>query len=253
MNETRPPDDPGRAGYRLGADDAREADEFESLAAATLGAAAPPVTPRPELKDELMSRIDALSRPDDDAASARHLASVPSTAPAAPAPPTPAAATPGPAERKAAARWRRPAVIIASVAAAFALFAGGLAVGTAVQPSSTTSASALTQVVAAPDAQHLAASFGSDKGSVAVVASAELGRSVIVMKNAPAPPSGKTYEAWYLRDGAAIPAGTVDPSGTVTTMTLDGTYSAGDGIALTVEPAGGSKQPTTKPVFAVQT
>jgi anti-sigma-K factor RskA len=145
-------------------------------------------------------------------------------------------------------------VLIASVAAALALFAGGIAVGGLVHPASTVSAqSTLSQVVAAPDAQHATAALGTTDGSVAVISSAQLGKSVVVVTNAPPPPSGKTYELWYLRGGSATPAGTMTPTGRVTTMALTGQFTSGDTIGLTVEPAGGSPKPTTPPLFTVTT
>ena len=65
---------------------------------------------------------------------------------------------------------------------------------------------------------------------------------------APAP-AGKTYEAWVIGSSGPIPAGTFDGGGTVV-LDLTAQARPGDQIAVTVEPAGGSKQPTTKPIGA---
>ena len=71
----------------------------------------------------------------------------------------------------------------------------------------------------------------------------------------PAPPPGKAWEAWVLRPAgsglAAVPAGTSE-RGEVFVMSLTAPLGAGDGVAITLEPATGSAQPTTQPVLAVE-
>ena len=54
-----------------------------------------------------------------------------------------------------------------------------------------------------------------------------------------------------IRDGTTRPAGTFDGDDTV--VVLDRRVSSGDTVAVSVEPRGGSKQPTTKPLFAAKT
>jgi anti-sigma-K factor RskA len=246
MNNPTPPLHK-RAGYRLGADDDREADEFEILAAATLAIVVTPLPPRPDLKAELMDRIDALENL-EGARSRPGFPSIPHGLTAAAADSHESRLLT--AERKARARWRRPTGILAAAAAAIALFVGGVVAGGTIHHSDPTQ-TPLTQVIAAPDARQASAPIGNRGGSVSVVRSAELGTSVAVFRDVPPAPSGKTYELWYIRDGAATAAGTVDPSSAVTTKALTGTFRAGDTIALTVEPAGGSKQPTTKPLVTI--
>jgi len=69
----------------------------------------------------------------------------------------------------------------------------------------------------------------------------------------PAPQPGKTWEAWVLRPGGsgltAVPAGTTE-RGDVFVMSLTAPLGAGEGVAITLEPAAGSAQPTTEPVLA---
>lgn len=71
----------------------------------------------------------------------------------------------------------------------------------------------------------------------------------------PAPPPGKAWEAWVLRPSAsglaAVPAGTSD-RGDVFVMSLTAPLGAGEGVAITLEPAAGSAQPTTQPVLAAE-
>jgi anti-sigma-K factor RskA len=60
-------------------------------------------------------------------------------------------------------------------------------------------------------------------------------------------PQGKTYEAWVIHGQAAVPAGLFDGGGKLT-LTLTRPAKPGDVIAVTIEPAGGSKSPTTAPI-----
>jgi anti-sigma-K factor RskA len=68
-----------------------------------------------------------------------------------------------------------------------------------------------------------------------------------------AAPSGKTYEAWVIPAGRSPRPAGLFRDGTSTTVRLHGTVPQNAVIAVTVEPAGGSKAPTTKPFFSTQT
>jgi anti-sigma-K factor RskA len=67
-------------------------------------------------------------------------------------------------------------------------------------------------------------------------------------------PSGRTYEAWVIPAGGASPrpAG-LFAGGATTTVHLRGTVPQHAVVAVTVEPAGGSPQPTTTPFFSTRT
>jgi len=78
------------------------------------------------------------------------------------------------------------------------------------------------------------------------------GRILIALRHLPALPKGRTYQAWTLRRGAK----TVTPSITFTPdagglALVELPERAGDvaAVAVSVEPEGGSKQPTSKPNF----
>ena len=60
-------------------------------------------------------------------------------------------------------------------------------------------------------------------------------------------PAGKTYEAWVIRGSVALPAGVFEGGGTVE-LRLTQSAKPGDKIAVTVEPKGGSRKPTTTPI-----
>ena len=66
-------------------------------------------------------------------------------------------------------------------------------------------------------------------------------------------PSGKTYEMWIVPGGNiedANRAGLFPGSDGTEIVGVEGTVSAGDLIAVTVEDAGGVDAPTTAPVVA---
>jgi hypothetical protein len=74
------------------------------------------------------------------------------------------------------------------------------------------------------------------------------GTGYIVLVDMPVAPSGTTYQAWYIADGVPASAGllSVDRDG-YALMALAGRPGT-QVIALTVEPSGGSDQPTSDPV-----
>ena len=74
--------------------------------------------------------------------------------------------------------------------------------------------------------------------------------SAYLVLRLPAPPAGKTWEAWVLRGQSAIPAGTSDGHG-VFTLRLGQSLLPGDGAAVSLENAPGVDKPTTV-VLAVQ-
>jgi anti-sigma-K factor RskA len=80
------------------------------------------------------------------------------------------------------------------------------------------------------------------------VFSRERDAAYLVMNNVPPPSAGTVYQMWLLRDGQATPAGTMD-SAAVTPSTTAVVPDIGQSTALafTVEPPGGSDQPTSQP------
>jgi anti-sigma-K factor RskA len=77
--------------------------------------------------------------------------------------------------------------------------------------------------------------------------------AVVVGSNLQAPPGGKVYELWYQPSAGAKmrPAGTFVPSrGSVLATVRVG--SEFDLLAVSVEPDGGSPQPTSPPVFVAK-
>ncbi len=75
------------------------------------------------------------------------------------------------------------------------------------------------------------------------------GEGYIVMTNVPEAPAGMTYQAWYVVDGQPASAGTVsaDADGFVIAEGLP-PMAGTDLMAITLEPAGGSPEPTSDPI-----
>jgi len=159
------------------------------------------------------------------------------------------------AGRKAGARWfTRPAAVLASMAAAVALIAGGVVVSNGVTQNQFNQAQAdgLAQVMGAADKQQVTADVAGG-GTATIAWSNEQESSVVMVDGVAALPSDKVYELWYIDGNGARPAGTFSVDSDSEWRVLDGKMKTGDQIGVTVEPAGGSDTPTTDPIVAVAT
>lgn len=161
-----------------------------------------------------------------------------------------------PVDEVAAARARRGRMRspwLVGAAAALALVAGGAVVRSVQLSNQLESVSAqaaeVTAVLTAPDATTTTASITTG-GRAAVVSSASLGTSVLVTDGLAPAPAGRTYQIWYLTESGADSAGFV-PAGEQSAVVLQGDLGAATGVGVTVEPAGGSSDPTTTPILAV--
>jgi anti-sigma-K factor RskA len=78
-------------------------------------------------------------------------------------------------------------------------------------------------------------------------------RLYIALRDLPTPPRGKIYQAWTLAKGEkrVAPSVTFEPSGGTTLVRLPEAATAVAAVAVSVEPEGGSTQPTTKPIAVV--
>ncbi|GAA0371978.1 anti-sigma factor [Microbispora corallina] len=103
-------------------------------------------------------------------------------------------------------------------------------------------------VLAAPDARTVSATAGRGATGTAVVSRSQ-GRLVFVSSGLAALPPSQTYQLWRIAPGAIRSAGLLRPddSGRVPPVIVD---TAGvEQVGVTVEPAGGSAQPTTRPML----
>ncbi len=80
-------------------------------------------------------------------------------------------------------------------------------------------------------------------------------RLYLAMDALPPPPKGKVYQAWTLHSGATrmSPSVTFVPNGNgVAVVPIPGNASVMAAVAVSVEPDGGSKQPTSTPTFVLK-
>jgi anti-sigma-K factor RskA len=146
-----------------------------------------------------------------------------------------------------AARSRRLRPWLAAAAAAVVLVVGGvIGVGQLRGPSEQGPGASVSQVFQAADA-HTRTFTTADGGRIRVATSPDTGRMAIATK-ALRPLDHRTYQAWTLHNGQATSAGVLDGRAAGAVMQLP---AAGTTVAITVEPPGGSKQPTTKPIVVV--
>ena len=75
------------------------------------------------------------------------------------------------------------------------------------------------------------------------------GTGYVVMTDVPAAPSGKTYQAWYLVNGKPTSAGTMSASNGSVVASGVAVMPGTDTVAVTIEPVGGSDQPTSDPII----
>lgn len=245
-----------------------EADSLRETALA-LAFAVSPVEPPASLKSSLMAKIattpqlpavDRTETPAPEPVQEARPTSVPDVAPV-----TDLGSGSGRAASTARARWfQRPSALLSVAAAGAVVFLGvGLGVGNALDggggqgPATTQAASGLDQIYASPDFQRSTAKVKGG-GTATVVWSGQLGRSAVILDGVDAAPEDKTYELWYIgsqESGGTITAAGLmnDVDGGVRSAVLHGTMGAGDTIGITVEPRGGSDQPTSEPVVAVPT
>ncbi|MFJ4026492.1 anti-sigma factor domain-containing protein [Paenarthrobacter sp. NPDC089989] len=136
---------------------------------------------------------------------------------------------------------------IVGAAAAAAIAVAGVGVGAYVSAQN----DPINQVLQAQDVQKKTADVPG--GGTATISASSAKDSFVVLMNGVAPaPSGKVYQLWTLpKDGSApVPQGTMDAESLSKPAVVKGLSSASS-VAITVEPTGGSKEPTSAPVLVV--
>jgi anti-sigma-K factor RskA len=165
--------------------------------------------------------------------------------------------------RARVARWfagspasdRRPLVprLAVGVAAVAVAVAAGLGVTQVVTQhqldNARASGTAITRVVTAPDART-ETMRSSGGGTVTVVVSAKYRAAVVTSRDMPALTGSQVYQVWVMSGTGARSAGLLTHTGPADSV-LAASVIPGDRIGITVEPAGGTSQPTTSPVVTV--
>ena len=80
---------------------------------------------------------------------------------------------------------------------------------------------------------------------MAIVVSPRLRDAVVVLSGMPTPASDRAYQLWFIDGGTAESAGVL-PAGTGSGTALLENMRRAETLGVTLEPAGGSTQPTTR-------
>lgn len=127
--------------------------------------------------------------------------------------------------------------LLAGIAAAAAAVSVVVAVAIGGEPD------LVEQIYNADDVVELAVA-DSPFAATRIVYSREVGRVLFVANDLPDPGEERTYQLWLIDDDGPRSAGTFQPEEGQTTVVLEGTAEVGSVVGLTVEPGGGSPQPT---------
>ncbi|UFU02557.1 anti-sigma factor [Ruania suaedae] len=196
------------------------------------------VEPPPELREQVLAGIERI-RP------LPPVAPEPTPEPAAEPDDLQAAARRRRARRESARRWR----LVAAAACLVAVVALGWGVRpqTApprqVAPIETTTDAELLQILHSGDLEVVTAG-GSGDPRVALFISRSHGAAAVSFRDLPAVDAGHQFQAWTLVGGEPSSAGVFTAHDGGATMMMDASALSTDAMAITVEPVGGSDEPT---------
>lgn len=110
----------------------------------------------------------------------------------------------------------------------------------------------ITSVLGANDARTASAA-GLTGGTGTVVLARSQNKAVFMAAGLPGVPADRTYQVWVIGSQGPVSAGLLQAGSDnrMRPIIADGLNNA-DKIGVTVEPAGGSKQPTTQPVMLLK-
>jgi anti-sigma-K factor RskA len=89
----------------------------------------------------------------------------------------------------------------------------------------------------------------ADQGANAKVVSIQENQVILVARNMPSVPEDQTCQIWVISDDVPKPSGLFQPDRNITAAPITNSITNAEVIAVTVEPAGGSKKPTSDPVL----
>ena len=236
---------------------ASEARAFEETAGELAGSL-PPLAPRPELKAAVMARV----------ATTRQLSPLPEEEPE-PADSSEPAEHPDPTEpvisldRYRASVRRSRWTTVAAAALLLTTLAGvglwnseraaqqemeaTLAAMESQQAAAQQEREMLSGILAADDSAHLAVPV-ADGGSLELMYSREQQAMIVQPAGLEALPAGRAYQLWMIEGDDITSAGMLEDS--ESPMMHSGAIPQDVTIGLTIEPAGGSEQPTMEPIGA---
>lgn len=217
----------------------REVAEFsETTAALSEGLS---VEPPPALRDQLLDEIAATPQDEEPPGSGNS--------------PDQSAPSVGRMDQLAARRSRRRVSrrwLVAGAAAA-AIAVGAVVVSQWPEDAADPRIAAVQEVLDASDAVHSTTTV--DNTTITVVTASSLERAVLLTEDLAEAPEGSDYQMWFVHDdGTAVSAGLMPrdtDSGDSSEVVLEGDPEGATAVGITLEPAGGSEQPTSDPIVAV--
>lgn len=108
----------------------------------------------------------------------------------------------------------------------------------------------VNELLTAPDAKVYATTMNG--APVSFVVSKARDQALFLGDDIPAPVDGKVYQLWMIGPSQITPNALVDRGGDVTQWMKDGPLGDAQQLAVTLEPEGGSPQPTTDPIAGVE-
>lgn len=109
----------------------------------------------------------------------------------------------------------------------------------------------VADVLAAPDVRLQTREWkDGSTGTVAYAPSKDA--AALILAGLAELPATKVYEAWFAGTGATRPAGLISGTEEQQLVLLDGPVAGATAVAITVEPAGGSQQPTSAPLGVIK-
>ena len=143
--------------------------------------------------------------------------------------------------------YQAPATAAAAVLLVIATGLGGLAVMEARDADQARQeATRIASIATDPDRVEQTLAFTG--GGTGTMVAAD-GQAFFHGSDLPALPDGRAYQLWRIRGQESTSAGVLGRGGELTRLVPD--VGPGDAVGVTVEPASGSDQPTTDPVFLV--
>jgi anti-sigma-K factor RskA len=77
-------------------------------------------------------------------------------------------------------------------------------------------------------------------------------KAVLMAEDMPRVPENKTYQIWVIEDDVPQPSGLFEADGDTVAAVVEKPLDEDDVIAITIEPNGGSQQPTTDPMLTAK-
>lgn len=137
--------------------------------------------------------------------------------------------------------------ILAAAAAVVMIVAAGIGFSQMQREPDNLMAAPVAKVFNAPDAQKTTVDTANG-GKISVATSPSLNEMAVDTDELPSLESGQVYQLWAIADGKAQPAGLLEDPDKGAAMEMP---DEGAQVAITIEPSGGSEQPTTDPIVVV--